>query len=487
MEVETGVRYTQSQWDAIQRVREHLDSPEPPADSEDAKDQDPDLTNALMDLCMLVVMQDTSRISLYESPMMHYLAMRGVDETNKTFYSSFGYTKILAAALWINRLLLLEVAVPSEPWLELGLESKAQVASVRDRIDEIRKKHLCEGSFSPTSSILTQLAMGKHLNKMHQSQPNIYWSEDGQTIFLDGKGIELGRIRTMCHTLTQELSEGLRELTFGSPVPGIKLDKIVDSVGWGRPFRQLNFTFSEHAENKEHTDVGYRYLYKRARKGEGGWKLLRKNKASQRNEWMEAQVKKYLTKERQFLRKLMVCMHIMGGQPARGPELGSVKIRNSLYSARNIYILNGRATFLTMYDKARRRRGNTEYILRCLPDELSQILVQYLVYVSPFARALPLDRRESEYLFGDLRGPWAGEELSQTLAQQTSKHLGVRLTASKWRHVAIGIATRHLMRASRTWEIEDEDDDLENEVDDFATGDDEEELALDTFRHVLIR
>jgi hypothetical protein len=43
------------------------------------------------------------------------------------------------------------------------------------------------------------------------------------------------------------------------------------------------------------------------------------------------------------------------------------------------------------------------------------------------------------------------------------------------------------MRASRTWETEDEDDDLENEVDDFATGDDEEELALDTFRHVLIR
>jgi hypothetical protein len=55
MGVETSVKYTQSQWDAIQCVREHLGSPEPPADLEDAKDQDPDLTNALMDLCMLVV------------------------------------------------------------------------------------------------------------------------------------------------------------------------------------------------------------------------------------------------------------------------------------------------------------------------------------------------------------------------------------------------------------------------------------------------
>jgi integrase len=123
--------------------------------------------------------------------------------------------------------------------------------------------------------------------------------------------------------------------------------------------------------------------------------------------------------------------------------------------------------------------------MRCLPDELSQVLAQYLVYVSPFARALPMDRRESEYLFGDARGPWAGEELSRELSRATQKHLGVRLTASGWRHVAIGIATRHLMRASRTWEKDDED--AENGVEDFAEGDDQEELELDTFRHIMVR
>ena len=141
--------------------------------------------------------------------------------------------------------------------------------------------------------------------------------------------------------------------------------------------------------------------------------------------------------------------------------------------------------FLTMYDKARKRRGNTEYIVRCLPNELSQVLAQYLVYISPFARALPLDRRESEYLFADAQGPWAGEELSRELAQATRKHLAVRLTTSSWRHVAIGIATRHLMQASKTWEKEYED--AEEGVDEFAEGDDEEELELDTFRHIIVR
>ena len=93
---------------------------------------------------------------------------------------------------------------------------------------------------------------------------------------------------------------------------------------------------------------------------------------------------------------------MMGGQPARGPELGSIKVSNSMYSVQNIYIINGQVCFLTMYDKAWKRRGNTEYIVRYLPDTIGQTLVQYLVFVRPFARVL--DRRESEYLFGDTRG-----------------------------------------------------------------------------------
>ncbi len=137
-------------------------------------------------------------------------------------------------------------------------------------------------------------------------------------------------------------------------------------------------------------------------------------------------------------------MHVTGGQLARAPEIGCIKTQNSIYSARSIYVIDGLVCFLTMYDKARRRRGNTEHIVRFLPEDLSQIVVQYLVFISPFARVLPQDRRESEYLFADLRGPWTGEELSRALSRITEKHLGVRLTVMAWRHVAIGIATWHL-------------------------------------------
>lgn len=56
------------------------------------------------------------------------------------------------------------------------------------------------------------------------------------------------------------------------------------------------------------------------------------------------------------------------------------------------------------------------------------------------------------------------------------------LAVSQWCHVAIGIATRHLMRASRRWEKYSKEDVIDGVDNDFATGDDEEELEIDTFR-----
>src|ERR1700722_704217 len=109
---------------------------------------------------------------------------------------------------------MLEVAVPLEAWPELGLQSKADVESVPKRIHELRKKHLCEGSFSPTLSILSQLAMRKTFNKLHQLLSNIHWSEDEQTIYYLGKGVELGKIRTMCQALIRELHKLMHKLTF---------------------------------------------------------------------------------------------------------------------------------------------------------------------------------------------------------------------------------------------------------------------------------
>lgn len=57
------------------------------------------------------------------------------------------------------------------------------------------------------------------------------------------------------------------------------------------------------------------------------------------------------------------------------------------------------------------------------------------------------------------------------------------MTVSGWRHVAIGIATRHLIRTSKTWEKDGDEEDPHE----FAEGGDEEELEMETFQHIMIR
>jgi hypothetical protein len=285
-----------------------------------------------MKICVLVLTQDTSRVGLYKSPLMHYLAVQGVDIQTQAFRPAMHYTGVLAQVLWIARLILLEIAVPQTAWPELGLQSKAEIQSISQRVHQLRKQHLCEGSYSPVSSILSQLAMGKKLNQQHESPANIYWAEDEQTIFYQGKGIQLAKVQGMCRGLVQRLVENLQELAFRLSLPRIELDQVIDSMAWSPEFRKSEYSFIQHPQNQG-LNVGYQYLLNRAKGAQGNQQIL--SQVDGQYQWIESAKKAYLNQERQFLQKLLVGLHITGGQPARGPEIGSIKVSFVIYT--NLY------------------------------------------------------------------------------------------------------------------------------------------------------
>jgi hypothetical protein len=202
------VQFTKEQLESIQKIRIILQTDLPEDEFIEEEERDQVLTIELMQFCILIVMQDMSKISVYDSPLMHFMAIIGVDAHTKTLRLSFHYTKFLAAVLYINRLIILEVAVPAEVWPIL--QSRDDIPDVLARIKQIRSKYLCEGLFSLTSCILSQLAMGKAFNKMHKSAPNIYWSEDQQTIFYVGEPVQLKKISKICQAINKELQEILK-------------------------------------------------------------------------------------------------------------------------------------------------------------------------------------------------------------------------------------------------------------------------------------
>jgi hypothetical protein len=121
-ETETGVQFTREQWESVQRIQDDLGREMPddndPDDEESCQDEesyeserDPELTSELMELCRLVLVHDTSRISLYA-----FAVVRRFDTESKSFRYRFlthPFWAILVGVLWIARLILLEIAVPS--------------------------------------------------------------------------------------------------------------------------------------------------------------------------------------------------------------------------------------------------------------------------------------------------------------------------------------------------------------------------------------
>jgi superfamily II DNA helicase RecQ len=477
-ETKTGVTFSKLQLTYVKTVQEAV--------AVAVADDNNELDTALMGLIISLLAQETSQMLLYESPVMHYLAIRGVNPQTKRFYSPFQYTPILAHMIWIIRLLMLEVAVSEKGWPELGLQSRKEIGAVAgavaERIHQLRRAHLCEGSFSPASSILSQLARGQALNRVTPSESNVCWSDDRETVVYAGKGVAMAKVRTMCQALTIELHGLLHELLFHQSVPPVPLPQLVDSMGSAQQFQQKGYSFLDHPDNAR-WKVGWEFLWERMLQEKGGWRLVEEESSSGSGsgqlQWIDQRCKAYLDRERQFLLQLFVAMHITGGQPARSPEIGSVKVRNSITSNRNIFVVNGRVAVVTTYDKSLKRRGKTEYVFRCFPDQISQIIVQYLVYVLPFSRVI--EKTKGDFLFADKQRPWIKDQLSVAVAVATTKHLGVRLTVAGWRHVAIATANEHLRKASRIWKQDQEE---EGEA---VEGESDGEVEQSLFEHILVR
>jgi len=78
----------------------------------------------------------------------------------------------LIIVLYINRLIILEVAILAKIWPIL--QSRDNILDILVYIKQIRSKYLYKGLFLLILYILSQLAIGKVFNKMYKLAPNIY-------------------------------------------------------------------------------------------------------------------------------------------------------------------------------------------------------------------------------------------------------------------------------------------------------------------------
>ncbi|KAJ6078255.1 hypothetical protein N7467_008008 [Penicillium canescens] len=97
----------------------------------------------------------------------------------------------------------------------------------------------------------------------------------------------------------------------------------------------------------------------------------------------------YLQRVAYFREKLAIAIHVSGGQPARAPELLSIRHCNTDSGGRrNVFIEDGLVAFVSQYHKGFYASNDTKVIHRYLPREVGELVVHYLWLVLPFTRRL---------------------------------------------------------------------------------------------------
>ena len=167
--------------------------------------------------------------------------------------------------------------------------------------------------------------------------------------------------------------------------------------------------------------------------------------------WSKGLLEAYLDWVDEFLERLLLLVHITGGQPARATELISIRHCNTPEGRhRNIFVEHGLIGIVTTYHKSQSVTNSIKLIHRYLPRAVSELLVYYLWLIRPFseqARMFASDGSScvrSAFLWPAQRGHWEATRLGTVLRKQGEAYLHTKLNVLSWRHVAVGISRVHL-------------------------------------------
>jgi hypothetical protein len=416
---------------------------------------------------------------LYDSVIVGFLAVLGIDKAREGFQEATTYTSHLSAIVKIAQLLVLQRAVVAA---ETG-----ETEYPAEMLEVMQDRFIVYGSRSPINWVQKLRVYGKKIRDSTTSLGYIVWSDDGQELEYKGLKFSIAALKQFVRQQVNLAQDQLQQLLLihaeearEEVVPILRLHDLKDDPSLSR----LGQSFLTDPRNV--ALQGYdRWLLNRALKH--NWLQDEFFIDVKQARWKSSAVEDYLNKVDAFLERLLLLAHILSGQPPRGTEITSLQYCNAAHGRRrNITIENGLVSFVTFCYKGYSITNCTKIIHRYLPQEVSELLVYYLWLVLPFCTQLKLlalnfKELDSPYLWAakepvvtveagaeksKIKKPpyWESSRLSKTLQQEFQTGLSSTGNITLWRHAAIAISRRHLNGAkfkrdygsepAPTWESE---------------------------------
>jgi superfamily II DNA helicase RecQ len=387
-----------------------------------------DIARSLLDLSATFIFQKVYH-QPFESPMLHFMAILGIDAENNRLRTGNDYSYMLAGLLYCTRVVGLELMLPSNRRTTQGVPEF-------DAFLEKRKQFLADGSMSAVSNMISLLAYGKHIALNHGNAGGVFWEMERRVMNLHGMRIIMEKFKAMVQRAITDAEEMFWDRLMWTPDPSDRLVMDIDKLTDDITFRKLGAYFVENRHNgvaSKWKDVTMDKMLTSSR----GKKMHRNGR------WHTRLVREYMREVDKFRKLLLFCIHITGGQPARGTEILSLRFKNGSYRDRNIFIMDGFVTTVTLYNKTEAEWDTPKVVPRFLPWRVGQLLALYLVYSQPFVEMVSVRTGQgcgwSEYIWADDKGPWETPKLTSILRHRTGQDLGHALGTLDFRHAAVGI------------------------------------------------
>jgi RecQ family ATP-dependent DNA helicase len=438
------------------------------------------IQRACLEFCVALMSQKITRRE-YDSALVCALAVLGVKEDG--WKGAEQYPPVLSAVIKVARFMVVQQALElSGPLDEDELDDSAyesDSSGPRQRqpkgclqfVQEMMDQFMVRGSHGPMQWMLDLRTYGLKIHYNTTSRGHVEWT-GGDELLYKGLQFNMAQFRGMVHGLVTESRRLLmEELLFGSskatkPIPSVPWESMRDNPTDERP----GWSFLKDHRTRMPVD-GERWLFERV--GRDASIRNRFMKPGTRSGVDREGVERYMGRVVEFREKLAVIMHMAGGQPARGPEILSVRHSNTVKGGhRNIFIEDGMVVFVTRYHKGYNVSGDVKIIHRYLPREVGELVVWYLWLVLPFQQRLEALVWEKENVSShmwpaDPNGrKWTTERLREALKRESRIGIGQELTIAAYREIAIGISRRFLRgsAAFRTEEGEENEEWAEENI-----------------------
>jgi hypothetical protein len=319
---------------------------------------------------------------IYDSVIVGFLAVLGIRKEG-CFSEATNYTSHLSAFIKIAQLLVIQRSV-----LAVELD---EVDHAADILDMMQDRFMVYGTRSPMNWVQKLRTYGKKIQDTTTSLGHIIWTDDGEQLTYKDFEVTMTNLKSFVAKQVSIAQQQLHDLLLihededrESVTPKFNLRSLKDDPSISEP----GWNFLKHAENSalhSHED----WLLTRVIKTD--WLQDEFLESQQSAKWKKQAVRRYLKQVDSFLERLLLIVHITGGQPARGTELTSLQFCNSTHGIRrSVFIENGLVSFVTFYHKGYSIQGSTKIIHRYLPREISELVVYYLWLVLPFAQRLQM-------------------------------------------------------------------------------------------------